>query len=126
MNLGLSTIDNLRMRNSNKEDLKQAFSERFKLALKEAGINGSLREVGAILGVSKSFVDDLYKANALPTRERSLKIAAICGVRESWLMTGEGPMREPITNKISIEHWDESDRAALLKVWESIESKYNK
>lgn len=112
------------MKNQNQEVIKQEFSKRFKLALKEAGIKGSLREVGAILGVSKSFVDNLYKGTALPTRERSLKIAQVCGVRESWLMTGELPMREDVTAKISIEHWDDKDKETLLRLWESMNNKY--
>lgn len=112
------------MANLESEGIRKGFTERFALALKNAGITGSIQAKADRLEVSKSFMAALLRGEKLPAREMSLRIAEKCGVRESWLMAGELPMRKDTTPNLPIDHWGAEDQEVILGVWKAINSKY--
>lgn len=124
LNKGCPPIDNGWMSKESPIHAKEAFAARLKEAMDDAGINGSVRKRADALGQSKSFQDSMEKGEKLPARGNSLKIAAILGVREQWLMEGKKPKRHSLTPMMPIDHWSDTDRESLIAIWQSIESKY--
>ena len=70
------------------------FTERFRLALNEAGYAGhNQKELGKLFGVSAQAVKKWLYGESIPTAERAPQIAQILGVRRAWLLDNEQPMR---------------------------------
>jgi len=70
------------------------FTERFKLALSEAGLAGhKQKDLGRLFGVSAQAVKKWLNGESIPTAERAPRIAETLGVRRAWLLDNEQPMR---------------------------------
>lgn len=77
-----------------KRAVQDAFTERFKLALHEAGYaDATLKELSKLFGVSAQGVNKWKTGEAMPGSERLPKVADVLGVRRAWLRDGELPMR---------------------------------
>ncbi len=70
------------------------FTERFTLALDEAGYaDHRQKDLGRLFGVSAQAVKKWLNGESLPTAERAPLVAEILGVRRAWLLDNEQPMR---------------------------------
>jgi transcriptional regulator with XRE-family HTH domain len=70
------------------------FTERFKLALVEAGYDKyKLRELAALFEVSPQAVKKWRSGESMPKAERMPLVAQKLGVRRAWLFDSELPMR---------------------------------
>jgi hypothetical protein len=115
------------MKKQDKQEVRDAFTKRFRQALKRKKIEGSSRAMAEKLGLPHTSFVSLYNAEKLPSRARSIIIAARLGVREEWLMTGIEPVVEVIADGMAalpISHWSKQDQDAILATWNSINSKY--
>ena len=68
-------------------------TERFKLALEGAGLDGyKQKDLGRLFGVSAQAVKKWLNGESIPTAERAPLIAKKLGVRRAWLLDNELPM----------------------------------
>lgn len=67
-------------------------NERVRVVRQETG--RTMREFGAVLGVGSSTISDIENGRRNLTTPMSRLICEKFGVREEWLRTGEGPMRQ--------------------------------
>lgn len=80
---------------------RAAFSARFREALIEAGYEvAHYAELGALFGVTGQAVRKWLNEEAIPNSSRAAGVAETLGVRRSWLLDGELPMR-PVHTDIS-------------------------
>jgi transcriptional regulator with XRE-family HTH domain len=113
------------MTEAEKQKQRDAFAKRLAKALVQAEIVGTVREIADQLEVAKSTYENWANAKKLPTRVRSVWLAARLGVREDWLMNGNPPMTDsPTSGPLRIEHMSEEERATLIKVWKSFQKNY--
>lgn len=80
------------------QELLDAFSKRAAEALAYAKITGSVRERAKALGISKSFMEDIDKARAMPSALNIIKLAIKTGVNSDWLLTGRGEMVQELAS----------------------------
>lgn len=105
--------------------IREAFSARFKEALEEAGIVGSVRYCADKLEIPKSSFEHLIGATQLPSRARGLYLASRLSVREEWLIEGIPPKRHSMTKgALPIDHMKLEDQRVLMATWESMQQKY--
>lgn len=79
---------------TSKDDVRQAFAERFRRALAEMGYSANEQKlIGKLFGVSGQAARKWAEGQAMPTPSRMPQVAQILGVRRAWLQDGEGPMR---------------------------------
>ncbi|MEX0619888.1 MAG: helix-turn-helix domain-containing protein [Pseudohongiellaceae bacterium] len=73
---------------------RNAFAARFRQALGEAGYNkAQLKELARIFEVTPQAVRKWLSGESLPSSSRIGEVSNILGVRRSWLMDGELPIR---------------------------------
>lgn len=74
--------------------MREGFAERFKQALDEAGYGSlHLTELGEMFGVTPQAVRKWKMGEAIPTAQRAPLVAQKLGVRRSWLLDNELPIR---------------------------------
>lgn len=77
-----------------KKSTREAFAERIRQALNEAGYGrAQLKELGQLFEVTPQAVRKWLSGDSVPSHTRAVKIAQILGVRRAWLMDGELPVR---------------------------------
>ena len=114
-----------------KDKVRQAFTERFRLALAELGYSANEQKaLGELFGISGQAVRKWVESQATPTTARMPEVAKILGVRRAWLQDGEEPMRPAvgIVNETTGSHRPEglremalsSEEARLLMVYRKL------
>lgn len=79
---------------TSKDDVRQAFAERFRQALAEMGYSANEQKlIGKLFEVSGQAARKWAEGQAMPTPSRIPQVAQRLGVRRAWLQDGEGPMR---------------------------------
>lgn len=104
-NKGLSFRNNPRMAKKDEQDQEylNGFAARLADALAHANIEGSFRRKAEQLNVSKSFVEDMLKARAMPSALNVIKLSLLTGVNSDWLLTGRGEMvQEMLSGTVAI------------------------
>lgn len=88
------------LKRMNKQQVREAFAKRFRLALKEAGYElHQQKEIGELFGISGPAVRKWWEGTALPASTRIKEVADTLGVERAWLQDGEGLMR-PVAGKV--------------------------
>lgn len=124
------------MRNNsknNKNMVRRAFSERFNLALKEAGYSANqFKELQKLFLVSGQAIRKWVSGQTLPTSARMPQIAELLGVRRAWLQDGEQPMR-PLMGGVaesdgsySVEQGISSEEMNLILKFRALDLKQRK
>lgn len=115
------------MTEAEKQKIRNAFAKRLAEAIRDAGIDGTVREIADRLETPKSTYEGWIGAKKMPVRTKSAWLAARLGVREAWLMSGIEPKTDsPTAGPLRIEHFDEEDRSTIIGVWKSLHKKYVK
>lgn len=78
----------------------EAFSQRFRLLMKEKGWAEDRREdVGKRLGVSGPAVTYWWNGDRLPTMQQAIILSAVFNCCVEWLLTGNGPKKPMPTSQ---------------------------
>lgn len=116
---GQGFANNPRMAKKDEKDQEylDEFSKRAAEALAHAKIAGSVRDRAKALGISKSFMEDIDKARAMPSALNIIKLAIRTGVNSDWLLTGRGEMvQELASGFINISALPENLQAAIAEM----------
>lgn len=95
------------------------FPERLRIAMEGRSIRGFARECGLSEGVLRSYL----RGDTFPSLDRLGVLAVAAGVSDTWLATGEGPMRRGGEHEIqeSPESYRLMDERLLGEVIEEVE-----
>ena len=125
------------MEDKEKDQIKQAFAQRFRLALKQAGYAvNQQKDMANLFKVSGQAVHKWADGASMPTSTRMTNIARVLGVRRAWLQDGEAPMR-PIAAMISDEKgdyvvdpspaiWMSEEEAKLIQAYRTLQRQQKK
>lgn len=85
----------------------------------------SQKEFAQLIGISQQKVSNFERGILLPSIPTLIRIARESGVYIDWLLTGEGPMRPPVTRDLVLRTRIESDKEGfdLYEVIEEISGK---
>jgi transcriptional regulator with XRE-family HTH domain len=81
------------------KSVREGFSDRFNMALTDSEYrDASNKELGALFGVTAQAVRKWREGESMPTAEHAPRVAEVLGVRRSWLIDNELPIRPKLVN----------------------------